>query len=213
VQMAMSRLYQAAVRAVEEGSLPGAASDRLLRVLGDVTARTAGLPMTGGVARRHLTYQHIAEKTGVISMGIFLIPPFASIPLHDHPEMSVVSRVLAGSVRVRSFDWVEGAAIDGVPRRAMMCDDVVARAGDSRVLHPNAGGNVHEFTAESEGAAIIDVLAPPYDHLAGSRSCSYYDCEDIDAAEEGCTVWLRCVAEPSDFVIDHEPYSGELANE
>jgi plant cysteine oxidase len=39
-------------------------------------------------------------------MGVFCFPAGASLPLHDHPEMVVLSKLLYGSVRKRSYDWV-----------------------------------------------------------------------------------------------------------
>ena len=36
---------------------------------------------------------------------IFLFPSQANIPLHDHPGMSVFSKVLYGSLAMQSFDW------------------------------------------------------------------------------------------------------------
>lgn len=44
------------------------------------------------------------EKLEVV---VFVFPERAVIPLHDHPGMSVFSKVLYGSISMRSFDWVE----------------------------------------------------------------------------------------------------------
>ncbi|CAB1420533.1 unnamed protein product [Pleuronectes platessa] len=35
-----------------------------------------------------VTYMHISEKREVFSMGLFLLRPGASIPLHVHPDMN-----------------------------------------------------------------------------------------------------------------------------
>jgi hypothetical protein len=50
-------------------------------------------------------YQHVADSL-TFSMGVFVLPPYSSIPLHDHPNMCVLSRVLCGDLQVRSFDLV-----------------------------------------------------------------------------------------------------------
>jgi len=49
-------------------------------------------------------YLHVREVPQKYSIGIFIFPPNAEIPLHDHPDMVVLSRVLYGEFAVRSYD-------------------------------------------------------------------------------------------------------------
>ena len=48
---------------------------------------------TAGLQSPPVTYMHICE-TDVFSMGVFLLRTGASIPLHDHPDMNGMLKVL-----------------------------------------------------------------------------------------------------------------------
>ena len=57
-------------------------------------------------------YLHVKEVPNKYSAGIFVFPPNTEIPLHDHPDMVVISRVLYGELRVRSYDVLSSDAAD-----------------------------------------------------------------------------------------------------
>lgn len=118
-------------------------------------------------------------------VSLFLLPAGGAIPLHDHPGMVVLMRVVLGRVRVTSLDWVERRAL--LARRADVSDlgasDHVLAAGPTE-------RNLHAVEA-LEPSAFVDVLTPDY---AGDRPCTYF-VESGGGSPDG-RVRLRAVGPP-----------------
>ena len=140
------------------------------------------------------------------TMGVFSFPEHGVIPLHDHPGMTVVSKLLYGRVRVRSFDWVEaedgeddggGGRGDGEkdtaekhgsnqPRLARLVADRETQAPTSPLALFPHDANIHTFHAVT-ACALLDVLHPPY------------------ARDEA---WLLEIERPDQFIVHRGHYRG-----
>ena len=148
-----------------------------------------------------IRYVHVHEEAS-FSAGLFVFPPGASIPLHDHPGMAVLSRVLHGSLGSASFDFIADSggetarqlleahgcflsmpvtaevgrmAATGAPGAAATGAGgglVTAVAPSTLRLLPSEG-NLHEFVSGPSGCVVFDVLSPPYNAHEG-RDCTYY---------------------------------------
>jgi hypothetical protein len=205
--------------------------------------------------RSCVRYLHISEIPDQYSIGIFVFAPFARIPLHDHPDMCVLSRVLYGDLQRLSLDLARDEDYtqdeDHLLQSSSSCMNLetaakkmkISRSGSSSssesgnnnnnrtsswlggffhkdqkvrkerssssrkyfpkgtkkayrnhidklqapevtVLYPYEG-NLHEFVAGPQGAAILDVLLPPYDNKQ-NRDCTFYEIHDAadNATEE-----------------------------
>uniref|UniRef100_UPI003AAF7782 2-aminoethanethiol (cysteamine) dioxygenase b n=1 Tax=Centroberyx gerrardi TaxID=166262 RepID=UPI003AAF7782 len=173
-----------------------------------------------------VTYMHICE-TDEFSMGVFLLKNGASIPLHDHPGMHGMLKVMYGKVRISCFDRSDRPAADpqaapapgqrGALRRAVLrsTGEYTEESGPC-VLAPDRD-NLHQIDAVDGPTAFLDILAPPYDPDDG-RDCHYYKVltetegqqteEAQKEKEKEPEVWLMEISQPPDFWCGGEPYPG-----
>lgn len=140
-------------------------------------------------------YLHI-HMCKSFSMGIFYLPQSAVIPLHDHPEMTVFTKLLHGSMHVKAYDWVDPlkrrseAGVLNARLARLVVDDIFTAPCESSILYPTGGGIIHALTAITP-CAVLDVLAPPYSATEG-RPCTYYRDSPFE---------MDCLSETSS--IDH----------
>ncbi|VDP79430.1 unnamed protein product [Echinostoma caproni] len=179
---------------------PNGLSDALQRLLTSVhnlTPKDIGFDMRwisdSQVYAAPVAYVHITENE-VFSMGIFVLRPGSRIPLHDHPGMYGILRVMYGSLRCRSFTPLQNLEPNhpAYPRSSLteafpgsgwqFRDLIVARPHQDVVLNTEScaqlltpvDGNLHEVTPVDGPAVFLDILAPPYDHDLGTRECRFY---------------------------------------
>jgi hypothetical protein len=125
------------------------------------------------LARGEVGYVSL-EDNPHFTIGVFFLAPGARIPLHDHPEMCVLSQLVKGTVHVTSFDF----DLSSANNLAFLVDDGMYTAPVTRTLYPTSGGNLHSFATKT-GCIIVDVMSPPYDELDG-RECTYFKALSID---------------------------------
>ena len=194
-----------------QGDLDGAAAAMDLLTADDVGLVAGG---TGSKPGSPIGYHHVHADDG-LSMGIFVIPAGGEIPLHDHPGMSVLSKLLFGSLRVTAYDMPDAPPPArslfgrlGGKERTLACAGppsvrTVSAPCETLRLDPVAG-NIHSFRA-LEHTAIFDVLTPPYNDFDG-RSCHYY--EEAGPASGDGVVSLREVPWPSSLRVVNRPFGG-----
>ncbi|KAI4350320.1 hypothetical protein L6164_004787 [Bauhinia variegata] len=159
------------------------------------------------------------------SLCIFFLPATGVIPLHNHPEMTVFSKLLLGKMHIKSYDWAdpEASGNSSQPSKLRLArlkaNDVFTAPCDTSVLYPTTGGNLHEFTAITP-CAVLDVLGPPYSKEDG-RDCSYYKDHPYTAFSNGETGsdekkeainnsygWLEEIEMPDNSQMDGIEYLG-----
>mmetsp|Transcript_1397 Transcript_1397/g.1805 ORF Transcript_1397/g.1805 Transcript_1397/m.1805 type:complete len:307 (+) Transcript_1397:89-1009(+) len=144
-----------------------------------------------------VTYLPVGEEPGLWTCGCFVIPPNGKIPLHDHPEMTGIIRVLEGSVSIESFDICNKTF-------ARSCGTNVFECPSTACLGPTAS-NIHQVTAGSKGAVFLDILMPDYDDDEG-RCCNFYILTDMDASIEELRHNNASSAEEIEFTSADGPF-------
>jgi len=178
----MRRIVAEAAAAAREGWSDKAVaslaeSTRGLRCDAEELARLLALPEAD-----HGLREEVFMTDPSFHASVFALAEGETIPLHDHPKMDVISKVLRGRVRVRAYEWVDAAAL-----RARECGELILGVDDGALVLRKCPGTLHTITA-LEGSAFLDLFAPYYDDVA--RRCSYYKELAGDAATN---VQLRVV--------------------
>lgn len=161
------------------GRRPSPLSDGELRALTQavrgVSARDLAIHKADfvGAARQRgfasIVYVGVANLP-TVTMAVFVMPPGAEIPLHDHTHMCVVSHVLWGELEVQSYDVLPSMVGFDRLRAVKRQVDIIEEGGECS-LTPVLG-NIHSFRAR-EWTAVFDVLVPPY-NAEEDRECRYF---------------------------------------
>uniref|UniRef100_A0A0X3NNX5 2-aminoethanethiol dioxygenase n=1 Tax=Schistocephalus solidus TaxID=70667 RepID=A0A0X3NNX5_SCHSO len=221
----------------EPESLEEVSSDALKTLLTNVSALTLE---DVGVDRVHgfdsssfsapVIYVHITENE-IFSMGMFILRPGSRIPLHSHPGMFGIIRVMQGAVRCQSFTRLSTSQLRaaGGPLAVLsaqgaakwqLSDFTVAQPHQDTLLNVGCEpcvltphtGNLHELTAVDGTVVFLDILAPPYNHDLGARECLFYrevamPMVTADPATSSF-VYLVETHQPKDYWCETAPYRG-----
>nr|GMD44884.1 plant cysteine oxidase 2-like [Ipomoea batatas] len=212
------------------GSVPSPGDvQRLCNILDGMTPEDVGLssnlqffqPKTKVEGNPRVTFTTIYNCNN-FSLCLFFLPANAVIPLHNHPGMTVFSKLLLGSMHIKAYDWVDrdselssraDAVKEGIGRRLarLKADKIFTAPCNTSVLYPTSGGNIHEFKAITP-CAVLDVLGPPYT-MDDGRDCSYYrdiPFNPLSKAEEDGELygWLEEIEMPKDGEMDVIQYLG-----
>ncbi|KAK0182610.1 hypothetical protein PV327_000730 [Microctonus hyperodae] len=116
-----------------------------------------------------------------ITIAIFLLKHGVTLPLHDHPGMNGLLKVISGTVKIDSYTMTTCL------KNMKAGDEVIAQKYPSIiaqknhpacVLNPN-DHNLHEITCIEGPAAFLDILSPPYkvdvdEHGIADRPCTFF---------------------------------------
>eukprot|EP01039_Chlorochromonas_danica_P006048 gene6048-6661_t len=108
-------------------------------------------------------------NTPSFDITAFVLPKDYCMTLHDHPNMTVCTKLLCGRAQVRAFSEVKRKEGEISARLALDCEKTHR---DPAWLLSSSKANFHEIRA-LEDCVMFDLLLPPYDEERGRR-CSFY---------------------------------------
>lgn len=170
-----------------------------------------------------VTSIEIAENKN-FEMVIFLFKNGVRMPIHDHPGMFSIFKVIHGTLKFTSYSAVPNVLEDtevhhAVRNRMMKCNldtlvpvelhlsENVTSKDEPRVLTPTIG-NYHEICAVGGTAAVFDILAPPYDYY--EHKCKFYNLLETKDSNSQCRIWLYeiDINTVTDYWMDYAEYIG-----
>ena len=143
---------------------------------------------------------HVSQFT----LAVFILPAGSRLPIHDHPQMCVLCKLVTGSLTYRSFT-AESSLEDSKEETLYECTEVIKSAKDSSWYLTPTRGNFHELIAH-ENCVLFDVLLPPYQEP--DRPCSYFQAHPT---AEHSDKWRleKLEEEPYDLLPYGIPYLGD----
>eukprot|EP01038_Epipyxis_sp_PR26KG_P008316 gene8316-11250_t len=122
-------------------------------------------------------------------IAVFLLKRGCFLPLHDHPSMTVLTKIVAGELRLRSYSKKnnnnQSSGIFSSRIEAIDEGEFVKNETSRGWTLTATDKNYHEIVA-MEDSVMLDVFLPPYDSNL-DRECNYYRVENISSSSDDQT--------------------------
>ena len=104
----MAESGNATLEAILKAARRSSASEEIGALMDSLTPDLIGLPRADAPSsqrERGVIYTRTLHEDAEMELVVFIFPDGATLPLHNHPGMTVYSKVLYGSLAVRALDW------------------------------------------------------------------------------------------------------------
>ncbi|KAJ3122984.1 hypothetical protein HK100_011755 [Physocladia obscura] len=156
------------------------------------------------------------HETQDFEIGLFVLKRGATMPIHDHPGMTVFTKLVYGELHIKKYELIPAADAvvmtvaeldvkDGGCRYAQIETDEICSSDSGvsptifKIVPNDEGANLHSFTALSEYAVIFDVMGPPY--ADGKRDITYYTEKMIISVQPTTTATTKTESDEIDSTI------------
>lgn len=161
----------------------------------------------------------------LLAVGAFLLKEYAVLPMHNHPTMFGVLKVIHGRVRIKSFDLLDQEKDEKIPKfltadsqpsseevRKLRFRSETEYTSDSEpCLVTPSEGNIHRLEAVGGPAIFLDFISPPYNPHLG-RDCDYFQELHVNPNEregaDGELSWCKQIPCPSSYYCVRMDYFG-----
>ncbi|XP_070149482.1 2-aminoethanethiol dioxygenase [Polyergus mexicanus] len=153
-----------------------------------------------------------------ITIAIFVLKHGVTMPMHDHPGMHGLLKVISGVVELNSY------SLRRKSDHVIKSNEEIAAVRHRPVsLHSNSSAciltpsekNLHEITCVEGPAAFLDILSPPYDvdeFGKGPRQCTFFKVVKsklcTESADIVAEIQLSVIESPPDFYSSSLKYIG-----
>ncbi|XP_051155469.1 2-aminoethanethiol dioxygenase isoform X2 [Leptopilina boulardi] len=168
-----------------------------------------------------MCFIHIFENDD-ISISVFILKNGVTMPIHDHPGMHGLLKVLSGVVNINSYtiqseiDYLVN--LDKKIEATSHAPEIVNKNDPACILTPR-NKNLHGISCVEGPAAFLDILSPPYKvdiYGDGERPCTYFkiissnETSSSKNDEISDKVQLIVTDSPPDFFSKTLKYSGPV---
>lgn len=158
----------------------------------------------------------------LFTIAMFVLQNGGKIPLHDHPEMHGIIKVVLGTIKMTTYspisnDYDEIEIPEEIQLRQMsnptdslipvqlhMSKNVTSK--DEPVIITPTVGNYHEMIAVEGPAVMFDILGPPYE--MDPENIHYFTVLESKDSSVQCKIWLLGIQEEHEYWCFGETYTG-----
>ncbi|XP_015585473.1 2-aminoethanethiol dioxygenase [Cephus cinctus] len=154
-----------------------------------------------------------------ITIAVFILKHGVTMPMHDHPGMHGLLKVIAGVIKIDSYSmqYADGDHIikPNEEITAVKHPGIIVKDNDDACVLTPSERNLHEISCVEGPAAFLDILSPPYnvdEYGKGSRLCTFFRIISSQRAtnsdEKTENVQLMVIDSPPDFYSRSLKYLG-----
>ncbi|KAK3921415.1 2-aminoethanethiol dioxygenase [Frankliniella fusca] len=185
-----------------------------------LTAEDISLEESLSEMRRHPGFRseeavgniHICDSD-IATMQVFVLHKNQQMPIHDHPQMIGILKVIKGCVRINSYTLkgYERKVAGGSILQTSKVTVEVCKGDPACILTPSER-NFHSIIAVNGEAAFLDILSPPYFTRRPGQElnvCNYYREGGLaGGADAENLVRLEEIPPPEDYWTVKGEYKG-----